>query len=86
MVGWYIYKNLKQAELTYAEKNIRTMVVYRRMEEKLARMGIKLSGILEIFQILTIVSVTQLHTFAKLNLKIHLQFVHDTVSTSKNKY
>lgn len=62
------------------------MVVYRRMEEELARMGIKLSGILEIFQILTIVSVTQLHTFAKLNLKIHLQFVHDTISTSKNKY
>ena len=58
MVGWYVYKILKQAELTYGEKDIRTMVVYRRMEEELARMGIKLSEILEIFQILTIVSVT----------------------------
>lgn len=57
MAWWYVYKILTQAELTCAEKNIRAIAVYRKMEEELARMRIKLFEILEIFQIVTIIVV-----------------------------
>lgn len=54
----YVYEILKQAQLTYGEKNINPMVVHGRMGQQLARMDMEeLSGLAKIFQILAVIWV-----------------------------
>ena len=56
-------------------------VVSGRMGQGLTTMSIReFSGIIEILQISTVIWFTRLHTSAKINLKMYLKFVHDTVS------
>lgn len=63
------------------------MVLYGRMRQGLAGMDMRETpGMMEIFQILTVVWVTESYTLAKINQKIHLQFVHDTIFALKISY